>query len=318
MTLSTVAATSNAGTYTITASGAVDPNYTISYASGHADDRSGGVDDHGRQREHDLRRHGGDADGELHGLGQQRHGQQPDDGGDVGDGGGDEQRRARTRSRPAGRWIRTTRSATPAGTLTIGQAALTITADNQSMTYGGTAATLTASYTGLVNSDTASSLTTALTLSTVAATSNAGTYTITASGAVDPNYTISYASGTLTIGQAALTITADNQSMTYGGTAATLTASYTGLVNSDTASSLTTAVTLSTVAATSNAGHVHDHGERGGGSELHDQLRQRHADDRSGGVDDHGQQPEHDVRRHGGDADGELHGVWSTATRPAA
>ena len=177
------------------------------------------------------------------------------------------------------------------------------------MTYGGTAATLTASYTGLVNSDTASSLTTAVTLSTVAATSNAGTYTITASGAVDPNYTISYASGTLTIGQAALTITANNESMTYGGTAATLTASYTGLVNSDTASSLTTAVTLSTVAATSNAGHVHDHGERGGGSELHDQLRQRHADDRSGGVDDHGRQPEHDLRRDGGDADGELHGL---------
>ena len=145
-----------------------------------------------------------------------------------------------------------------AGTLTIGKANLTITPDNQSMTYGGTMPTLTAGYIGLVNGDTASSLTTAPTLvSGTLASANAGTYTgtLTASGAVDSNYTISYGTGTLTIGKANLTITPDNQSMTYGGAVPTLTAGYIGLVNGDTASSLTTAPSLATTGtATSNVG----------------------------------------------------------------
>ena len=62
------------------------------------------------------------------------------------------------------------------GTLTIGQAALTITADDQGMTYGGTLPALTATYTGLVNGDTPASLATLPTLSTVSATSHAGAY----------------------------------------------------------------------------------------------------------------------------------------------
>ena len=140
------------------------------------------------------------------------------------------------------------------GTLTIGQAALTITADSQGMTYGGTLPTLTASYTGLVNGDTPASLSTLPTLATVPASSHAGSYAITASAAVDPDYSISYVSGTLTIGQAALTITADSQGMTYGGTLPALTASYTGLVNGDTPASLTTLPTLATVPASSHAG----------------------------------------------------------------
>src|ERR1019366_791009 len=98
-----------------------------------------------------------------------------------------------------------------AANLTIGKAALTITANNQSMTYGGTLPTLTASYSGFVNGDTSASLTPAPTVSSATpATANAGTYngTITASGAVDNNYTISYAAGNVTIGKGALTITA--------------------------------------------------------------------------------------------------------------
>ena len=140
------------------------------------------------------------------------------------------------------------------GTLTIGQAALTITADDQGMTYGGTLPALTATYTGLVNGDTPASLTTLPTLGTVPATSHAGAYPITAAGAVDADYAISYVSGTLTIGQAALTISADDQGMTYGGTLPALTATYTGLVNGDTPASLTTLPTLGTVPATSHAG----------------------------------------------------------------
>ena len=99
------------------------------------------------------------------------------------------------------------------GTLTIGQAALTITANNQSMTYGGSLPALTAGYTGLVNGDTRAAIS-GLVLSTAEASSPAGSYPITASGASDPNYSISCLPGTLTIGPATLTVTADDQTRT--------------------------------------------------------------------------------------------------------
>jgi len=139
------------------------------------------------------------------------------------------------------------------GTLTIGQAALSITADNQSSTYGQALPALTVSYAGFVNGDTQASLTTAATASTTAtAASPAGSYTITPSGAVDNNYAITYTNGTLTIGQAALTVTADNQSSTYGQALPALTVSYAGFVNGDTQASLTTAATASTTATSAS------------------------------------------------------------------
>src|SRR5262249_10563261 len=92
------------------------------------------------------------------------------------------------------------------GTLTITPAALTITADNQSMAYGSTLPSLTASYSGFVNGDTAASLSTPPSLSTTATRSNpAGTYPISASGASSPNYTITSVDGTLTITPASTT-----------------------------------------------------------------------------------------------------------------
>ena len=115
---------------------------------------------------------------------------------------------------------------------------------------------LTASYTGFVNGDTPLSLTTQPSLTTTAtAASDTGTYAITAAGAADPDYTITYAAGTLTITKAALTITADNQTKLYGAGLPTLTASYTGFVNGDTPASLDTGPTLATTATTtSNVG----------------------------------------------------------------
>ena len=90
------------------------------------------------------------------------------------------------------------------GTLTITPAALTITADNQTKVYGAALPTLTASYSGFVDGDTAANLSTQPTLTTTAtAGSHVGSYAITASGAVDSDYTISYASGTLTVTTAA-------------------------------------------------------------------------------------------------------------------
>ena len=141
------------------------------------------------------------------------------------------------------------------GTLTITAATLTITADDQTKTYGAAMPALTVSYSGFVNGDTAASLTTAPGVTTTAtAGSSAGTYAITAGGAVssNSNYTISYAAGTLTVTRAAATITANDQTRSYGGANPALTVRYSGFVNGDTAASLTTAPSASTPAAASS------------------------------------------------------------------
>ena len=142
-----------------------------------------------------------------------------------------------------------------AGSLTVTAAGLTITANNQTKVYGAALPTLTATYSGFVNGDTSASLTTQPTLATTATTSShvsGNPYTITASGAVDSDYTIGYASGTLTITPVALTITAGNQTKVYGAAVPTLSASYTGFVNGDTSASLTTQPALSTTASVSS------------------------------------------------------------------
>ena len=143
------------------------------------------------------------------------------------------------------------------GTLAVNAAALTITAVSTGKLYGAALPALTASYSGFVNGDTASSLTTPPALSTTATVASpVGSYSISASGAASPNYTISYASGTLTVNQALLTITAANATKLYGAALPTLTASCSGFVNGDTAGSLTTPPALSTTAtAASPAGN---------------------------------------------------------------
>ncbi len=86
------------------------------------------------------------------------------------------------------------------GTLTVNPVGLTVTANDQSKAYGAALPGLTVGYSGFVNGDTASSLTTAPTVTTTGtAGSAAGTYPITAGGAVDANYTISYVAGSLTV-----------------------------------------------------------------------------------------------------------------------
>src|SRR6202012_160699 len=132
-----------------------------------------------------------------------------------------------------------------AGTLTVGPAALTITANDASMSYGGALPTLGVTYSGFVNGNT--SLATPPTVSTTATpASPVGTYPVTASGAADPNYTITYVPGVLTIGPAALTLTASNASMTYGGAVPALAFTYSGFVNGD--NSVPTLPTVSTTA----------------------------------------------------------------------
>jgi hypothetical protein len=122
-------------------------------------------------------------------------------------------------------------------TLVIDQATLTISAIDATMTYGGGVPALGVSYSGFVNGDDASSLTAQPTATTTAtSTSPAGVYSIMASGAIDPNYTFSYAPGTLTIGPATLFVTADAQTKQYGTADPTFTYTASGFLNGDNAS----------------------------------------------------------------------------------
>lgn len=124
---------------------------------------------------------------------------------------------------------------------------LTITASDGQMTYGGTVPTITPIYSGLINGDQAPSTPPTCTSNATSSTP-AGTYLLTTSclGASDPNYSISYANGTLTVNQAPLVITASDGSMTYGGTVPAITPSYSVFVNGDTSASLTTEPICST------------------------------------------------------------------------
>jgi autotransporter-associated beta strand protein len=105
------------------------------------------------------------------------------------------------------------------GTLTIGKATLTVTADNKSKTYGDANPSLTYTITGYKNSETSSVLTGAPTISTAAGTgSNVGSYTITsaANNLAATNYQFSYVNGSLTINRKPITVSADNKNKIYG------------------------------------------------------------------------------------------------------
>ncbi len=150
--------------------------------------------------------------------------------------------------------------------LTIGQAMLTVTADNASMTYGSrTLPSLTDTISGFVNGDTAGSVSGSAELTTTATTYNgtAGSGSHVGSYAIDAalgtlsaqNYGFRFVNGKLTVTPAALTIAANNASMTYGGAGPVLTDTITGLQNGDTSANLTTQPVLSSgTAYTSNAG----------------------------------------------------------------
>jgi predicted outer membrane repeat protein len=87
-----------------------------------------------------------------------------------------------------------------AGNLTVTPAPLTITSNNQTTVYGAALPTLTASYTGFVNGDTPASLTTPVSLTTPATSSSPiGTYPIKVSGGNSADYTIVDVAGTLVI-----------------------------------------------------------------------------------------------------------------------
>jgi hypothetical protein len=136
-----------------------------------------------------------------------------------------------------------------AGTLSVTQVTLTITANSATKPYGAALPGLSVSYSGFVNGDTSASLSPQPTIGTTAtASSPVGSYPITASGAADPNYGITYVAGTLKITQVMLTITASSGTMTFGGAPPLIAPSYSGFVNGDAAIKLAPAPTCSTAA----------------------------------------------------------------------
>ena len=122
--------------------------------------------------------------------------------------------------------------------LTVTPAPLTATAISDAKTYDGVAyaggAGLT--YDGFRNGDTAATLTSPATYSgTSQGATNVGSYVLTPGGLTNPNYTISYAPGTLTVNPAVLTATLVSSDKIYdGNTSATGSLTLTGLVGSET------------------------------------------------------------------------------------
>jgi hypothetical protein len=118
------------------------------------------------------------------------------------------------------------------GTLTIGKAALTVTAADANRVYGAPNPTFSATPSGTENSDVFT-----FTESTIATVvSPVGTYPIVpvAVGANLSNYTVTYVNGTLTVGQATLTVTAGSATRIYGSANPAFSASAIGAANNDT------------------------------------------------------------------------------------
>jgi gliding motility-associated-like protein len=128
----------------------------------------------------------------------------------------------------------------------ITQAALTVTASDQTKVYGATDPALTYSITGFQGTDTESDLDTAVSIAR-AAGEDVGSYTITPSATADSNYTVSFVTADFTITQAALTVTASDQTKVYGATDPALTYSITGFQGTDEESDLDTAVSIARV-----------------------------------------------------------------------
>ena len=179
------------------------------------------------------------------------------------------------------------------------------------MSHGGTVPSITPSYSGFVNGDTGAAVS-GLTCSTTATSSKpAGSYPTGCSGGSAANYTISYVGGTLAIGKATLTITASSPTMSLRGHGAAITPSFSGFVNGDTGAAVS-GLTCSTTATASSPPGTTDQLQRGQRDKLHHQLRWGHARHRQGAADDHREQPQHDLRRHGPDHHAQLQrpGGW--------
>ena len=137
---------------------------------------------------------------------------------------------------------------TAAFDLTVNKAALTVTANANSIVYGDAPAGNGVTYSGFVKGDAATVVT-----GTVGYTfdyeryGNVGTYEITPNGLNAANYEITYAAGALTVTAKEVGLTWGESTFTYDGTSKAPTATATGLVNND-------AVTVTVTGGQTDAG----------------------------------------------------------------
>jgi hypothetical protein len=141
------------------------------------------------------------------------------------------------------------------GSLVIGKANATVTANSAKVTYTGLAQSVSGfAAKGLLNGETISVLT-GVTASSATGT-NAATYTHTVTGA-DSNYNLTLVNGELVIGKAGLVVTADNKTRVYGDANPSLTFTVTGFVNNETSLVISGSPSLATTAGLeSNVGNV--------------------------------------------------------------
>lgn len=98
-------------------------------------------------------------------------------------------------------------SPSSAASITVARVPVTVRTTNASKVYGEALPAFTVTGTGFVNGDTVASLAGTPAFATSAtATSAPGTYSVTPSGVSSPNYTITFATGTLTVTKAATSV----------------------------------------------------------------------------------------------------------------
>ncbi len=118
--------------------------------------------------------------------------------------------------------------------LTIGPAALSVTANAASKVYGQVNPGFSVSYAGFVLGQDASILGGSLGFSTAATAESAvGGYDVTPGGLTASNYAISFHAGTLTVTPAGLVVTPADQSKTYGDVFTAFSGTVIGIQNAD-------------------------------------------------------------------------------------
>ena len=226
--------------YTSSCTGAADPNYAIGYVAGSVTVTPAPLTVTASSPHHDLRRHAAGDHAELQRLRQRplrrrrsrrthllddRHGSSAVAGSPYS-------------SSCAGAVDPNYAISYVAGTVTVTQAPLTVTASTGTMTYGGTPPAVTPGYGGFKNGDTR------VVAHATAQLLHDGDQLQprrrrrptppSARAHPDPNYAITYVAGSVTVNTAPLSVTASSGTMAYGGTPPAITPSYSGFVNGDT------------------------------------------------------------------------------------
>ena len=138
---------------------------------------------------------------------------------------------------PAGNYV-FAQDAANATALTVTPATLTVTAGNAAKTYDGQAFVggSALSYAGFRNNETVAVLAGSVSfVGTSQGAINAGAYAITPSGLSAANYTLNFASGTLTVNKAALTLTGNDATREYGAADPAFSSTLSGFVNGENA-----------------------------------------------------------------------------------